>query len=125
MKKLKSVVPTNKLVDAVVQGIHEVKGKDVVHLDLRDVPNTVCDHFIICHGDSETQVGAIAGSIEKLVGERIGEKPWHTEGLDTRGWVLIDYVNVVVHIFHKSKRDYYGLEELWSDAFRNTYENVA
>jgi ribosome-associated protein len=85
----------------------------------------VCDHFIICHGDSDTQVAAIAGSVEKFGLEKAGEKPWHIEGLESKGWVVLDYVDVVVHIFHKSKRDYYGLEQLWSDAIRNIYENVA
>jgi len=112
-------------VEAVVQGIQEVKGKDIVHLDLREVPNTVCDHFIICHGDSDTQVDAIAGSVEKTVRERTGERPWHTEGKENRGWVVLDYIDVVVHIFHRSKREFYGLEQLWSDAIRKTYENVA
>ena len=116
---------TSSHVDAVVNGIQEVKGMDIVHLDLRAVPNTVCDHFIICHGDSDTQVEAIAGSVEKVVRERIGERPWHIEGMEKRGWVVLDYIDVVVHIFHRRLRDHYGLEQLWSDAIRNTYENVA
>jgi ribosome-associated protein len=125
MKKQKSQTPTHMLVDAVVSGMQEVKGKDIVHLDLRGVPNTVCDHFIICHGDSDTQVEAIAGSVERFTIERVGEKPWHSEGQESRGWILMDFVDVVVHIFHKSKREHYGLEQLWSDSIRNTYENVA
>lgn len=125
MKKLKDVRPANKLVTAAVQGIQEVKGRDIVHLDLRGVPNTVCDHFVICHGDSDTQVEAIARSVEKMVLERAKEKPWHTEGQENHGWVLLDYVDVVVHVFHKERRAYYGLEHLWSDAILNTYENVA
>lgn len=125
MKKIKGAHTTNKLVDAVVYGMQEVKGRDIVHLDLRDVPNTVCDHFIICHGDSDTQVHAIAGSVEKMAKERANESPWHSEGQESKGWVLLDYVDVVVHIFHREKRTYYGLEQLWSDAIRNSYENVA
>ena len=114
-----------RLVDAVVEGIQEVKGKDIVHLDLTHVPNTVSDHFIICHGDSSTQVGALQRSVEKIVLERTGEKPWHTEGANNAEWVLLDYVNVVVHIFHRDKRSYYALEELWADGARKSYENVA
>ncbi len=125
MKKTKSLRPGNRLVDAIVQGAQEVKAKDIVHLDLRDVPNTVCDHFIICHGDSDTQVEAIAGSVEKFAREQADERPWHSEGQESKGWVLLDYVDVVVHIFHKSKREHYGLERLWSDAILRTYENVA
>lgn len=125
MKKRPEVRSANRSVDAIVYGIQEVKGKDIVHLDLREVPNTVCDHFIICHGDSDTQVAAIAGSVEKFGIQKAGEKPWHIEGMESKAWVVLDYVDVVVHIFHKSKRDFYGLEQLWSDAILNTYENVA
>ena len=114
-----------RLVDAIVKGIQEVKGKDIVHLDMRDVPNTVCDHFVICHGDSTTAVDAIAGSVEKMTRELVGEKPWHTEGQMNREWFLLDYVNVVVHIFHRDKRGFYALEELWGDAVRKAYDNVA
>ncbi|MBP6312253.1 MAG: ribosome silencing factor [Flavobacteriales bacterium] len=124
MKKNKSA-PSTQLVDAVVSGIQEVKGKDIVHLDLRDVQNTVCDHFVICHGDSSTQVAAIASSVEKMVHEQTDEKPWHTEGQNNGEWVLLDYVNVVVHIFHRDKRGYYALEDLWGDAARISYDNVA
>ncbi|MBK9758637.1 MAG: ribosome silencing factor [Flavobacteriales bacterium] len=125
MKKLKIARTENRLLDAIVNGIQEVKGKDIVHLDLRNVPNTICDHFIICHGDSDTQVDAIARSIENYTLEQASEKPWHSEGQETKGWILLDYVDIVVHIFHKSKREHYGLEQLWSDSIRNTYENVA
>jgi len=124
MKKNKSA-PSARLVDAVVSGIQEVKGKDIVHLDLHDVPNTVCDHFVICHGDSSTQVAAIANSVEKMVRDQTDEKPWHTEGQNNGEWVLLDYVNVVVHIFHRDKRGYYALEDLWGDAARISYDNVA
>ena len=113
------------LVNAVIEGIQEVKGKDIVHLDLRKVPNTVCDHFIICHGDSSTQVDAIMRSVERMTLEKAGEKPWHTEGLGNSEWILLDYVDVVVHIFHRDKRSYYALEDLWGDAASRRYENVA
>lgn len=113
------------LVDAIIAGVQEVKGKDIVHLDLRGVPNTVCDHFIICHGDSDRQVESIAGSVEKVARERTGERPWHVEGIQNAEWVLMDYVDVVVHIFHRDKRSYYAIEELWADAVSRRYENVA
>ena len=92
------------LVDSIVKGIQEVKGKDIVHLDLREVPNTVSDHFIICHGDSATQVEAIQRSVERFTTEKAGERPWHSEGSSNSEWVLMDYVDVVVHIFHRNKR---------------------
>ena len=125
MKEAHRPEPANPLVDAVVQGMQEVKAKDIVHLDLREVPNTVCDHFIICHGDSSTQVEAIARSVERFTLQRLKEKPWHTEGKENAGWVLLDYVDVVVHVFLRDVRTYYGLDQLWADAIRNTYDNVA
>lgn len=113
------------LVDAIVEGIQEVKGKDIVVLDLRGVPNTVCDHFVICHGDSSTQVESIARSVQEMTRKNVGEKPWHTEGERNAEWILMDYVNVVVHVFHRDKRAHYALEDLWGDALRRNYENVA
>lgn len=105
--------------------MQEVKAKDIVHLDLRELPNTVFDHFVICHGDSSTQVEAIARSVEKFTLREAREKPWHTEGKENAGWILLDYVDVVVHIFLRDVREHYGLDQLWADAIRNTYENVA
>ena len=125
MKKAPGPNPAKSLVDAVVQGMQEVKAKDIVHLDMRGIPNAVSEHFIICHGDSSTQVEAIARSVEKFTKEKANEKPWHTEGLQNASWVLLDYVNVVVHIFHRDLREFYGLDQLWADAHRNIYENVA
>jgi ribosome-associated protein len=124
MKKMKGDLAA-RLVDAIVEGIQEVKGKDIIHLDLRDVQNTVADHFIICHGDSATQVEAISGSVEKFAREKANEKPWHTEGERNAEWVLMDFVDVVVHIFHRDKRSFYALEDLWGDAARTSYDNVA
>ncbi|MFN8351926.1 MAG: ribosome silencing factor [Flavobacteriales bacterium] len=125
MKKAKARRSEVPLVDAVIRGMQEVKGRDVVHLDLRGSGGTAFDHFIICHGDSDRQVEALARSVEKVTLELTGEKPWHVEGQEGGQWILLDYVDVVVHIFHKDRRAFYDLEQLWSDAVRNTYENVA
>ena len=116
---------TARLVEAIVEGLQEVKGKDIVHLDLHGVPNTVCDHFVICHGDSATQVEALVRSVQEFALKKAGEKPWHTEGERNAEWVLLDFVDVVVHIFHRDKRAFYALEDLWGDAARKVYENVA
>ena len=125
MKKAQGGSPSARLVDAIVHGIQEVKGREIVHLDLRHVPNTVCDHFIICHGDSDRQVEAIAASVERFGAERGGEQPWHVEGLQNAEWVLLDYVDVVVHIFHRERRAFYAIEDLWADAVRQNHPNVA
>lgn len=125
MRKAQGESPSARIVDAVVKGIQEVKGKDIVHLDLREVPNTVCDHFVICHGDSVTQVRSIADSVEHTVKEELGEHPWHSEGKGNDEWILLDYVTVVVHVFHREKRAFYAVEDLWADAARHAFENVA
>jgi ribosome-associated protein len=125
MKNDKDAHRSVRLTEAIVLGIQEVKGRDIVTLDLRGVPNSMTDHFVICHGDSDRQVQAIADSVEKTARERMKEKPWHIEGERHAEWILLDYVDVVVHIFHKNKRTFYALEDLWADAARRTYPNVA
>ena len=124
MKNLKDASGV-RLVEAVIKGVQEVKGKDIVLLDLRSVPNTVSDFFVVCHGDSVTQVEAIARSVGEFAMKLAGEKAWHTEGERNAEWVLMDFVDVVVHIFLRDKRGYYALEDLWGDAASTRYENVA
>ena len=104
------------LVDAAVEGILEVKGKNISILDLRGINNRVCDYYIICQADSSTQVNAIAGSVEVMVKKLTGERPYHSEGFQNSEWILVDYVTVVVHIFQSQVRDFYNLESLWADA---------
>jgi ribosome-associated protein len=108
--------PTEKLLSAIVKGILDKKGKEVVTLDLRKVGSRVCDYFVICHGDSTTQVSALGGNVENEVRKLTGEKPWHSEGFQNSEWVLLDFVNVVVHVFLNEKRTFYNLEKLWGDA---------
>lgn len=106
----------DQLIATILTGIEEVKGKEITILDLRALENTVCDYFIICEGTSNTQVNAIVNSIQKQVSKTIKDKPWHIEGTDNAEWVLMDYVNVVVHVFQKHIREYYDIESLWGDA---------
>jgi ribosome-associated protein len=113
----------DELIALILQGIEEVKGNDINILDLRDIENTVCDYFIICNGTSNTHVNAIVGSIQKTVSKAIKDKPWHVEGEDNAEWVLMDYVNVVVHVFQKQIREYYDIEGLWGDAKFTTIES--
>lgn len=89
----------DQLIAVILKGIEEVKGKDIDILDLREIENTVCDYFIICNGSSNTQVNAIVNSIQKIVSRETKDKPWHVEGTDNAEWVLMDYVDVVVHVF--------------------------
>ena len=113
---------TDQLITHILQGIEEVKGKDIQILDLREIENTVCDYFIICNGTSNTQVNAIVNSIQKTVSKAIKDKPWHVEGTENAEWILMDYVNVVVHVFQKHIREYYDIESLWGDAKTTTIE---
>lgn len=104
------------LISTIIAGVENVKGLDVSLLDLRDLENTVCGYFILCTGSSNTHVNAIVNSIQKTVSKELKEKPYHTEGSENAEWVLIDYVNVVVHVFQNHIRTYYNIEELWGDA---------
>ncbi|MFC0604665.1 ribosome silencing factor [Winogradskyella pulchriflava] len=112
----KEKTSVDQLITIIIEGIEEVKGKEITILDLREIENTVCDYFIVCEGTSNTQVNAIVNSIQKLVSKTIKDKPWHIEGTDNAEWVLMDYVNVVVHVFQKHIREYYDIESLWGDA---------
>lgn len=112
----KKQVSTDNLIAVILKGIDDVKGDDIQLLDLREIENTVCDYFVICSGNSNTQVNAISGSIQKVVSKELQDKPWHVEGESNAEWVLMDYVNVVVHIFQKHVRDFYDIESLWGDA---------
>lgn len=112
----KEKTSADQLITTIISGIEEVKGKDIVILDLREIENTVCDYFLVCEGTSNTQVNAIVNSIQKVVSKTLKDKPWHTEGTDNAEWVLMDYVNVVVHVFQKHIREHYDIESLWGDA---------
>ena len=104
------------LIATVIEGIEDVKGKEINILDLREIENTVCDYFVICEGTSNTQVNAIVNSIQKKVSKTLKDKPLHIEGEDNAEWIRMDYVNVVVHVFQKHIREYYDIESLWGDA---------
>jgi len=114
---------TDDLLASIIKGIEDVKGLDIDILDLRGIENSVCDYFVICNGNSNTQVNAIIGSIQKGVSKELKDKPWHVEGADVGEWVLMDYVNIVVHVFQKHIREYYNIESLWGDAKITTIEN--
>jgi ribosome-associated protein len=104
------------LSEIIVEGILKKKGKTVVRLDLKKLPNAVSDYFVICHGSTGIQVQAIAESVEQETIKEMKVKPWHKEGIENAEWILIDYVNVVVHIFREESRTFYNLEKLWGDA---------
>ena len=111
------------LLTNIIKGIEEVKGNDIDILDLRAIDNSACDYFVICNGNSNTQVSAIVNSVQKTVSKEIKDKPWHVEGMENAEWVLMDYVNIVVHVFQKNIREYYNIESLWGDANITSIEN--
>lgn len=112
----KQSVSSQMLTQAVVAGLQDRKGKSITLLDLREVKNSIADYFVICTGTSDTHVDALKTSVEVETSKQYKQDPWHVEGRENRQWILMDYVDVVVHIFQSDKRDRFGLEELWGDA---------
>ena len=124
MRKRKDTEASELLVKAIVEGMQENKAKDIVILDLRTLSSAVCDFFVICSGDSSTQVDGIANSIARFTRKELKEKPWHIEGKSNSEWILLDYVNVVSHVFYKDARSFYELEDLWADAIRTDIPTI-
>ena len=116
MNKSIKETETELLINAIVEGIQRKKGLELIKIDLTKINNTECKYFIICHGNSNTQVDAIAHSVEDTVEELINEKAWHTDGYRNSLWILLDYADIMVHVFQKEARKFYDLENLWADA---------
>lgn len=108
----------------IVDAIQDIKGKNIVKIDLTKIDDTPTDFFIICEGESTTQVRAISENINKRVIESLGYKPAHVEGLLGCKWVLVDYFNTIVHVFYPETRAFYDIEDLWSDAPKEEFENI-
>ncbi len=116
MKQNKFKDDSDILAALVVKGMKEKKASDISLINLKTVKNAVSNYFVICSASSDSQLDAIARSVEEEVAKAIGENPWQTEGRQNREWVLLDYVSVVAHVFLRDKREFYALEELWGDA---------
>jgi len=112
----KQSVSSQMLSQAIIAGLQDRKGKSITLLDLREVKNSIADYFIICTGTSDTHVDALKSSVEVETFKQYQQDAWHVEGRENRQWILMDYVDVVVHIFQRDKRERFGLEELWGDA---------
>lgn len=124
MGKSKDFHNSTHISELIIKGIKEKKGCEIIRLDLKNIANAIADYFILCHADSNIQVRAIASGIEEDVFKASQHEPWNIEGLEHAEWVLLDYVNVVVHIFKTEKRKFYNLEELWGDAMTKRYESA-
>jgi ribosome-associated protein len=107
---------TKEILDAAVEGIRRIKGKNLMLIDLTTIHHSECSYFLVCHGTSSTQVDALAHSVEETVTELTGEKTWHKDGYRNAIWVLLDYGDIMVHVFKEEARTFYNLEGLWSDA---------
>ncbi len=115
-------VDSKKIAQHVIEALQEKKGLDIVKLDLRHIGNAVADYFIICSGNSDTQVSALTDGVEKELKEKLKQYAWRKEGMQQSQWIILDYIDVVVHIFMKSNRQFYDLENLWGDAKATRYE---
>ena len=113
-----------QLTESIVEAMQNKKAKHIVSLDLRKLNNRVVDKFIVCHGENDRQVDAIAKEVEDHIKKTLNDKPWHREGYENNEWILLDYVNIVVHVFLEEKRDFYALEELWGDAEIEEYKDL-
>lgn len=116
---------TNELHHCIIDAIQEKKGSGIISLELGALPNSICQHFIICHADSTTQVEAIAENVEIKVKAKLGERPWQKGGYENSIWIVLDFVDIVVHIFQTEWRQFYKLEELWADAKRTTFDEIS
>ena len=124
MVKNKNAQESTAISEFVVHGIQEKKGNEIVRLDLRNIHSSVADYFVVCHAESSTQLKAIAQSVEEEVFKALKLEPWRKEGLQQADWIILDYVDVVVHIFKTDKREYYGIEDLWGDAEMQSYKSA-
>ena len=116
MTKTQTEKDSESLINAVIEGIDRKKGLDIVKIDLTKINHSECNYFIICHGNSNTHVEAIAHSVEDTVEEMVGERAWHKDGYKNALWVLLDYADIMVHVFQHGARNFYDLENLWADA---------
>lgn len=124
MVKNKTTTQSTNISEVIVHGIQEKKGNDIVRLDLRNIHSSVADYFVVTHAESTTQVKAIANSVEEEVFKALGIEPYRKEGLQNAEWILLDYFDVVVHIFKTDKREFYGIEDLWGDAEMKYYKSA-
>jgi len=125
MKSTQVRQDSDTLADVAVRGLQDRKGMDIVILNLKELKNAVADYFIICSASSDTQLDALARSVEEEVEKVTGQAPWQSEGRTNREWILLDYVDVVVHVFLRDRRQFYALEELWGDAEITHVEDTA
>ena len=112
----KKIDATNILLENIIAAIQDVKGMEIISLDLREIESAICKYFVICTGTSNTHVSAIESNVKKVISKDLSEKPSHIEGNNMGEWVLMDYFDVIVHVFQEKTRAFYNIEDLWGDA---------
>ena len=125
MSKKKMLDAADILANVIIEGMQENKAKEIVSLNLKEIETAVCDYFIICHGTSNTHVSAIADYVIDETIKTLKDKPFNREGLENGEWILLDYGNVVVHVFQRETRDFYNIEKLWGDADIDHIKDIA
>ena len=119
----KKIDATNILLENIINAIQDVKGKEIISLDLRKIDSAICKYFVICTGTSNTHVNSIESNIKKTISRDLGEKPFHIEGNNIGEWVLMDYSDIIVHVFQEKTRAFYNIKDFWGDAkFKNYKE---
>ncbi len=121
--KQEDITP-EELLDKIIKGIQDKKGRDLITLKISEIENSICDYFVICHGTSNTHVDAIVEAIEARVKKELNEKPYSKEGMGNLTWVLMDYASIIIHVFQKEYREFYNLEDLWADAPMEQYQDI-
>lgn len=114
------MLKTEKIVDKIIEALEDSKAHQIVKIDLRKIENCFCSFFVICHGTSGTHIAGLTDAVEDKLKEELNESPFHAEGMNTSRWAVLDYGDVVVHVFDKELRDYYKLEEFWGDGITET-----
>ncbi len=123
-KKLPRLTLNSKLIKTIIAAIHEKKGEEIISINLKKIPEAVADFFIVCEGSNPNLIKAIADNIEKMVQQECGEKPFKFEGKSGEKWILVDYVNVVVHCMTPDVRGFYAIEDLWHDAEQKEHNEL-
>jgi len=119
----KKIDATNILLENIINAIQDVKGKEIISLDLRKIDSAICKYFVICTGTSNTHVNSIESNIKKTISRDLGEKPFHIEGNNIGEWVLMDYSDIIVHVFQEKTRAFYNIEDFWGDAKFKNYKS--
>jgi ribosome-associated protein len=120
---MSKIISSKKLLSTIIEGIEEKKGKNITSLDFKKIDNAICKYFVICEGDSTTHVAAISHSVEEYTQKKTGEKVWRTAGFENSEWVILDYADIMVHVFQPHVRNYYDIEGLWADCIIKNYSN--